>query len=114
LPAVPQDQVHGSHESNGGCRGESAKKQNEGPTTNSTTCTALNNPSEHGVDKPTSDTLGEHSDAAQDFGSLIEKEVADLKDKKQHAFRFHDTGIRTLVFLEMPFATKDAGPCQVW
>jgi hypothetical protein len=52
-------------------------------------------------------------DAMQDFGSLIADEVAALKDKKQHAFRFHDTGLKTIVFLEMPFATKDAGPCQV-
>ena len=50
---------------------------------------------------------------AQDFGTLIQDEVSDLKDKKQHAFRFYDTGIKTLLFLEMPFATKEAGPCQV-
>lgn len=52
-------------------------------------------------------------DAAPDFASLLAAEVGDLKDKSKQRFRFHDTGIRTLLFLEMPFATADVGPCQV-
>lgn len=61
--------------------------------------------------------IKEGAEAAQpattDYNTLLEKEVLDLKDKKQLRFRFHDTGIKTLLFLEMPFATKGAGPCEV-
>jgi hypothetical protein len=55
------------------------------------------------------------SDAAEgaDFSSLIAKEVSNLKDKSQHRFRLHHTGVKTLLFLEMPFARNGAGPCEV-
>lgn len=53
------------------------------------------------------------SRGVSDFSSLIAKEVSGLKDKKQQRFRFHDTGIRTLLFLEMPFAVPGVGPCEV-
>jgi hypothetical protein len=52
-------------------------------------------------------------EGVSDFSSLIAKEVSGLRDKKQQRFRFHNTGIRTLLFLEMPFVVPGAGPCEV-
>ena len=64
-------------------------------------------------DAGTADKAEDASAAPADFGSLLTDEVSALKDKKQQKFRVHDTGIRTVLFLEMPHVTKGAGPCEV-
>ena len=50
---------------------------------------------------------------AADYSSLIAQEVTTLKDKKQRHFCPHDTGIRTLLFLEQLRPWPGAGPREV-
>ena len=49
--------------------------------------------------------------ASSDFSSLIQSEVAGLKDRKRkRVFDFHSTGISGLLYLIMD---KEAGVCSV-
>jgi len=52
-------------------------------------------------------------DSGKDISSLIANEIADLKNPRKQVFTVHDTGIPSLVYLEMAQSNAGPGPSEV-
>jgi hypothetical protein len=50
------------------------------------------------------------ADKAKDIAAAIAAEVAELKDKSKHAFKYHDTAVQGTIFLQFPAEPGEAAP----